>query len=80
MTCREMTEFLSDYRSGELDSEQRARFEEHLACCRACVAYLRTFEEAIRLAKGALGDPADALPANVPRALVRAILDARKAR
>jgi anti-sigma factor RsiW len=80
MTCREITEFLSEYRSGELGSEQRARFERHLTSCRECVAYLRSFEETIRLAKGAFGHPEDALPADVPEALVRGILDSCKTR
>ena len=80
MTCREMTEFLTEYRSGELDFEERARFDEHLTRCRECVEYLRSYEETIRLAKGAFTHPDDALPEEVPAALVRAIVDSYKTR
>ena len=77
MTCRELTEFLIDYRSGGLTPEQRARFELHLADCAECVTYLRSYEGTIRLARGALGSPDDPLPSEVPEQLVQAILAAR---
>ena len=78
MTCRELSEFLIDYHSGDLNPEEHARFEAHLAGCAACVEYLRSYEETIRLVKGAFIRPEDAVPANVPNELVRAILAARR--
>ena len=51
-------------------------FEQHLAECRDCVAYLRTYAETIRLARETRD--ADALPAGVPEDVVRAILAARR--
>jgi anti-sigma factor RsiW len=80
MTCRETIEILGEYRARELDAGQRASLEEHLAICRDCVAYLRSFEETIRLGKGAFARPEDDLLPDVPASLVRAILTARKAR
>ncbi len=77
MTCRELTEFLIDYHSGELPPEERARFEAHLTECADCVQYLRSYEETIRLARGALGDDDAPVPASVPEDLVRAILASR---
>jgi len=77
MTCHELNEFLIDYHSGDLHPEERARFEAHLALCSDCVAYLRGYEETIRLGKGAYGQPDDPVPADVPDELVRAILAAR---
>jgi len=75
-----MTEFFVEYRSGEMDPEARDRFEAHLARCRDCLAYLRSYETTIRLAKGAFRHPDDPIPDDVPEDLVRAILAATKAR
>lgn len=78
LTCRELTEFLSEYLAAELPSEQRERFESHLRHCRACSVYLATFEQAVRLGK-AVCAPADGpIPEEVPEDLVRAILAARR--
>ena len=74
-SCREFVEFLGGYLAGELPPGQRARFDAHLARCPACVSYMRTYREAVRLGQAALGaDP----PAEVPEELVRAILEARR--
>lgn len=77
MTCREFVEFLMEYLSHELQPSQRAAFEEHLAGCRACVAYLSTYQETIRLGKLAYRGE-DMVPEEVPEELVQAILHARK--
>jgi anti-sigma factor RsiW len=75
MTCRELNDFLVDYESGELAPEVRHRFEEHLLGCPACVAYLRSYDRALREVRST-GEGLDELvPADVPRQLVEAILD-----
>ena len=79
MTCREFIDFLLDYHSGALPAGERACFEEHLAACPACLAYLDMYEQTIRLGKAACCDPEAPLPADVPDDLVRAILAARGA-
>ena len=79
MTCREFAEFLMQYLSGELSPAERYVFDEHLAGCPDCVAYLRTYKETIRLELAAFGDPASPVPDKVPEDLVRAILAARSA-
>ena len=61
MTCREFITFLLDY-FGELDGEQRARFDAHLALCPGCVAYMRSYRETIRLGKEAFADPDEPIP------------------
>jgi len=78
VTCREFTEFLAAYLDAELAADERMTFEAHLAGCAGCVAYLRTYENAVVLARGALGYPDDPLPADVPEELVRAMLAARR--
>ncbi len=51
MTCREVLDFLMDYLDGTLSPAQRAVFEEHLAVCRSCVAYLHTYQQTVKLGK-----------------------------
>jgi len=78
MTCRELVEFLSAYIDGELPADVRLRFDEHLAACPECSAYLRTYRQTVKLAKDAFQDPDDPLPVEVPEGLVKAILAARR--
>ena len=40
LTCREMVELVSTYLDGNLDPQDRALFEAHLAMCDGCSAYL----------------------------------------
>lgn len=75
-TCRELIDFLGDYLSGELPAAQRAEFERHLAICPPCVAYLKTYEQTIRLGKSACTDVNE----EPPEELIKAILAARSKR
>ena len=77
MTCKELVEFLMDYLDGLLCEPERRRFEEHLGECPDCVAYLATYQEAVRLGKEAC-TAGDSIPTDVPEDLVRAILAARR--
>ena len=77
MTCRELIEFLMDYHAGTLPAAQRASFEAHLALCPPCVVYLKTYDEAVKLGKGACSNPDDAVTDQIPEELVQAILAAR---
>ena len=78
MTCRELTEFLGDYLSGELPPPQRKTFEEHLAACVDCRRYLASYETTIRLGKAAMRATDADVPAEVPEGLVQAVLASRK--
>jgi hypothetical protein len=40
IVCRELVELVTDYIEDRLPSEQRLRFEEHIAICPGCTAYL----------------------------------------
>ncbi len=53
MTCREFVGFLMQYVSEELPQSQLARFEEHLAICPSCVAYMDSYVETVKLGKAA---------------------------
>jgi anti-sigma factor RsiW len=79
ISCRELiVEFLSDYLGGALVAEQRTAFEEHMAACPECVAYLRNYETSVKLGRMACQQD-DACCPPIPEGLVRAILAARKA-
>ncbi len=47
LTCRELTELVTDYLEGRLGLRERLRFEFHLGMCRHCRAYLRQMKDTI---------------------------------
>ena len=77
MNCRECADFLADYVAGELPANQLAVFERHLQACSNCEEYMRQYNTTIIAGRAACLDPR-AL-ADVPEALIRAILAARAA-
>jgi len=74
ITCKEQIEFIMEYVTGELPAGERQEFERHLKVCPACIAYLDTYREAVRLGKEAM---AEIREAPVPEELKRAILACR---
>jgi anti-sigma factor RsiW len=77
MMCREVIAFLADFLAGELPVDERAEFEAHLAECPWCVAYIQTYQEAVRMGKAVLGAPDEPAAGRAPEELIRAILAAR---
>ena len=57
LTCREITELVTDYLEGRLSFAQRLRFQLHLGTCRGCRAYLRQMRTTIRVAGHLPDDP-----------------------
>jgi predicted anti-sigma-YlaC factor YlaD len=47
MSCRELVEVITDYLDGTMASEDRARFDAHLAECAYCVNYLDQMREPV---------------------------------
>lgn len=41
LTCKELTELITDYLEGRLSFMDRLRFQMHIGMCRHCRAYLR---------------------------------------
>ena len=78
ITCRELLDFLYLYLENELPEDRQGEFDRHLAVCEACRAYLRQYEETIRLGRSAYADPGFPTAADTPEELVRAILETRK--
>ena len=55
MKCREVVELMTDYLEGALSAADVARFEDHIAGCDGCRAYLAQMRETRRLT-GRLAD------------------------
>jgi anti-sigma factor RsiW len=72
-----MVEFLADYLAGDLGSDERSMFERHLVHCADCLAYLRSYRATVRSVREVC-TTGDELPEDVPEALLRAIVAARK--
>jgi anti-sigma factor RsiW len=49
LTCRELVELVTEYLEGTLPLTDRLRFEQHLAGCEGCTAYLNQIRETIRI-------------------------------
>ena len=69
LPCRELVELVTDYLEERLSAADRRRFEEHLAACDACRAYLEQFRRTIR-ALGRL--PQETLSPDAQRTLLDA--------
>jgi anti-sigma factor RsiW len=69
VTCREVIGFIMDYLDGALAAGERREFEKHLAVCRSCVAYLKTYEQTLRMESATRIEDV-----TLPEELVRAIL------
>jgi anti-sigma factor RsiW len=76
MKCREFVEFLMEYLDGGLGESERRVFEGHVERCPACVNYLETYRETIRL--GSVCASEEDVHPDVPEELVQAILSARR--
>ena len=61
LVCKEVVELVSDYLGGTLPPADRARFDEHLATCPPCTAYLSQVRTTLDLAAelGSAAAPAD---------------------
>ena len=78
LTCRDVVDFLAEYLDHALDTAQRQAFERHLARCDECVAYLKSYEQTVRLGRAAFDDLDAAADAHLPGELVEAIAAARR--
>jgi len=77
ISCRELIEeFLADYLGDGLPSDARRKFDEHLAVCPACVNYLESYRQTIRLEKQAFADERRD-PPPIPEELIKTVLAAR---
>jgi anti-sigma factor RsiW len=61
LPCQDFVEVVTDYLEGALSDVDRRRFEEHLAICERCEAYVEQIRVTIAEA-GRAGASPDALP------------------
>lgn len=66
------------YLDHDLDPAQRHAFEAHVAVCDGCVAYIRSYEQAVRLGRTAFESPGDPAAQQSPKQLIEAIIAARR--
>jgi anti-sigma factor RsiW len=57
MTCREVVELMTDYLEGALSTFDRTRFEQHLAGCAGCTAYLEQLRVSLRVVGALAAEP-----------------------
>lgn len=78
MSCKEVTDFLSEYLDGELPLRQRLVFKVHLLACRNCRRYLAAYSATVRMTQSFRNQtPSESLQP-IPDELVQAILAARR--
>ena len=73
ITCRQVISFLLEYLEGSLSADERQKFDEHLAVCDSCAAYLHTYATTIRMEKLAFAEETE-----VPEELVAAVVASRR--
>jgi anti-sigma factor RsiW len=75
LECRGVVEVVTDYLEGDMAPDDRRRFDEHLADCDGCQAYVEQMRTVIRLA----GRPTvAAVPPETMAGLLRAFRDWRR--
>jgi anti-sigma factor RsiW len=77
MTCRELTDFIIDYLSGDLPPALIRAFDYHLGLCPNCRTYLASYEATVKAGKAAFaGEPETKLPEDLVQAILAATRDA----
>ena len=62
LTCREMSDLVTDYLEGRMGDEERLRFQKHLGLCRDCRAHVGKMRRMVET----LGElPPDPIPDRV---------------
>jgi anti-sigma factor RsiW len=75
MRCREVAELITDYLEGALSPADRASFEEHVAGCDSCTAYIAQ----LRATRRVLGHLAEVeVPPAIEGELLAAFRDWRR--
>jgi anti-sigma factor RsiW len=74
MKCRDVVELMTDYLEGALSAADRGRFEEHIAGCDGCRAYLEQLRETRRVAGRLASEP---VPDSLQAELLNAFRDWR---
>ena len=76
MKCRDVVELMTDYLEGALSEADRARFEDHIAGCDGCRAYLEQLRATRQFAGRLASEP---VPESLQAELLNAFRDWRTA-
>lgn len=68
LSCRDITEIVTDYLEGRLSFSNRMRFHMHVGMCGPCRAYLRQVRQTVKVL-GRL--PSDPIPGEVRQELLK---------
>jgi anti-sigma factor RsiW len=60
VTCKQEVDLIARYLSSDLQGRELAAYESHLAVCRDCVAFLKTYKTTIDLTRSFLSSQAQA--------------------
>ena len=60
VTCKQEVDFIARYLSADLHGRELAAYESHLAACRDCVAFLKTYKTTIDLTRSFFATQAQA--------------------
>jgi anti-sigma factor RsiW len=69
LTCKELTELITDYLEDGLSQADLIKFEQHLAICAGCITYLYQMRATVR---GLRSKPPLKIPPAVESALIEA--------
>jgi len=72
LTCRELTELVTDYVEGALPARDRRRFDEHIMTCPPCQEHLDQMRQTIRVLGGL---PEESISPEAEAALLDAFRD-----
>ena len=73
MICRDVVELMTDYLEGALAPADLARFEDHIAGCNGCRAYLEQLRKTLQVT-GRIANT-ETLPASLESGLTTAFRD-----
>jgi predicted anti-sigma-YlaC factor YlaD len=74
MSCKEVTDFLSDYLDGTLPLRRCLAFKLHLLLCRDCRNYVGSYAATVKLAQALREQGAPEEVLSMPEKLVQTIL------
>ena len=78
ITCEQFEHFVFDYHEGVLPVDQRRRFEFHLHRCPMCESAFAAYVRSVELTGSLCEGEDNAVPADLPRELINAMLAARR--
>ena len=79
ITCAEFERFVIDYYEGQLSARQRSMFDFHMRICPMCDVHFQSYVKAIEMGRQLCQEEEAAQPTELPKDLVMAILETRRA-